>query len=194
MQRLAHCENSLGEPLPVMRLDPSAVPGQHRFDAWREYQRPICDVRPIANGAPGKDAPTAVADARQAAMRRHIERNLHDLGLGVESLCRAFGVSRATLYREFATESGIARYITRRRLDWAFRELASRPPARGRVRAACERWGFDSASHFNRLFRARFGISPSDAMSLGEEPAPAAPSPGLDRCQFLDLRPWLRRI
>lgn len=74
-------------------------------------------------------------DARQAAMRRRIERNLHDLDLGVESLCRAFGVSRATLYREFATEGGIARYITRRRLDWTFRELACHPPARGRANA-----------------------------------------------------------
>lgn len=99
---------------------------------------------------------------RRQAMRRYLEEHLADPELGVEKLCAVFFVSRATVYRDFAEEGGVARFVTRRRLERAYQELAAGAPERGRVHRVAERWGFTSQYHFSRLFRQQFDVAPSD--------------------------------
>lgn len=116
----------------------------------------------------------AVRAARHQAMCAYIERNLRDPSLGIADLCRIFAASRPTIYRDFEAHGGVASFIMGRRLERAFIDLADHPPIRGAVSSVARSWGFDSMSHFNRRFRARFGIAPSEVV-------PSAPK---DTIQF----------
>ncbi|MCK6449805.1 MAG: helix-turn-helix domain-containing protein [Alphaproteobacteria bacterium] len=104
-----------------------------------------------------------------AAAKRLIAKRLDDSNLGVDSVVEALGVSRATLYRAFKGEAeGIAASIASARLERA-RDLLARGDVRpvARVAFAC---GYDSLSTFNRLFRQRFGCTPSEARAARRRP------------------------
>ena len=118
----------------------------------------LLTAAPAAAGAREFDAP------RRLAMRRYLEERLGEPELGPARLCAAFGASRATVYRDFAEDGGVERFITRRRLERAYHELASGPPERGRVRRVAERWGFACPYHFSRAFRRQFDRWPSDVI------------------------------
>lgn len=109
-------------------------------------------------------------------LRDYVATNLHRPDLDSDTLTAVFGISRATLYRHFENEGGVARYIRDLRLDRCLNELAGAKAAHGRVAAVARRWCFTDASHFNRLFRERFGISPSAYLSTGTQPRSKAPS------------------
>ena len=111
---------------------------------------------------------------RKEAVRAYIEDHLHNPELGGDQLCRVFAMSRRTIYRMFADEGGVARYLTERRLARAFDELNAASPSRGLIYDVAERHGFVDQNHFSRLFRKRFHIAPSDAVSL--RPAHLAPA------------------
>lgn len=105
-------------------------------------------------------------------MRRYLAEHLADPELGVETLCAAFFVSRATVYRDFADEGGVARFVTRCRLERAYQELAAGGADRGRVRRVSERSGFASQYHFSRLFRQRFHVPPTEVTAPRAGPSP----------------------
>ena len=107
-----------------------------------------------------------VRAARAAAMRRHLDINLRDPELGISSLMMAFGASRATIFRDFADKGGVDRYITNRRLDRAFVDLAEARATRGAVARIAEQYGFSSASHFSRLFLERFSCRPGEVVGM----------------------------
>ncbi|MCR9139821.1 MAG: helix-turn-helix domain-containing protein [Alphaproteobacteria bacterium] len=118
-----------------------------------------------------------------------VATNLHRPDLDVDTLTSAFGISRATLYRHFENEGGVSRFIRNRRLDRCFFELAGAKAERGQVAATARRWHFTDATHFNRLFRARFSISPSACLSTGIRARSGAPSD-----QMGIVTRWLDRI
>jgi AraC-like DNA-binding protein len=95
------------------------------------------------------------------AARREIEGQLGSPSLNVANLCRRLGLSRSSLHRLFEAEGGVQAYIRERRLEAARLALAdagSREP----IYVIAERLGFSDAAHLSRLFRERFGQSPSD--------------------------------
>ncbi|MES9603980.1 helix-turn-helix domain-containing protein [Actinomadura sp. NPDC000929] len=74
------------------------------------------------------------------------------------------GVSVRHLGRIFETAGTTpARHILERRLQRARDELASPAAARTTIADVAYRWGFSSQAHFARRFRARFGLTPSEA-------------------------------
>ena len=105
-------------------------------------------------------------------LRKFIDDRIAQPDLSPQRLCNALGVSRATLYRMLAEDGGVRGYITARRLDRCFDELREGRAKRGRVREVAERWGFFDSKSFNRAFRARFGIAPSDCMDQRGEIQP----------------------
>ncbi len=109
-----------------------------------------------------------VGRVRHASIRRFIDENLDNPKLSTADVCRAFNASRAAIYREFEAFGGIARYIRQRRLEEAMRDLACTRASRGTIQRVSERWGFHDPSHFNRLFRAQFGFSPSEFTGIGD--------------------------
>lgn len=124
----------------------------------------------LVSGALESHDENSIQAARSSAMRQYLDERLADPTLGLETLTSAFGASRATIYRDFASFGGIERYIAGRRLEMAFRNLAQSPPRRGAVSAIAEAWGFTSIHHFSRLFRTRFGVPPGEVVgvSFGE--------------------------
>ncbi len=135
------------------------------------------DMAPTAARRDPMDVPPPTANAsdlalahayrtREAAVRAYIEDHLNDPELGVDQLCRVFAMSRRTVYRMFAGDGGVARYLTERRLARAFGELSAASPSRGLIYAVAERNGFVDQNHFSRLFRNRYHIAPSEAVGL----------------------------
>ncbi|MEV0623655.1 helix-turn-helix domain-containing protein [Nonomuraea sp. NPDC050404] len=94
----------------------------------------------------------------------YIDRHLHDPCLGAAQVAGIMGISVRHLARIFeSTGTTPARHITERRLIRAHEELTG-PRARATTIAdVAHRWGFSSQAHFARLFRAKFGLTPSEA-------------------------------
>lgn len=110
----------------------------------------------------------AIEATRRAQFRAYIEANLMDPDLAVADVCRAFGASRATVYRDFADVGGIRTYIQARRLEKARIALAQAHASRGAIARIAERYGFTNPSHFHRAFRAAFDATPGEV--IGSEP------------------------
>jgi AraC-like DNA-binding protein len=115
----------------------------------------------IAQERGGEAASNAIADATLSRARTEIEARLGSATLTVANLCRVLGVSRSALYRLFVAEGGVHAYITRRRLERVAATL-SNPFDHDRIADIAERWGFCDAAYLGRLFRERFGMTPSD--------------------------------
>ncbi|GIH69507.1 helix-turn-helix domain-containing protein [Sphaerimonospora thailandensis] len=95
----------------------------------------------------------------------HIERRLHDPLLDAAEVARELGISVRQLARVFAAAGTTpARHILDRRLDRARAELDEAGNAT--IADVAHRWGFSSQAHFARVFRARFGQTPSEARAL----------------------------
>lgn len=124
-----------------------------------------------------EEARTCVSSARLKLVQAYIEEHILNPDLNTTEICRVFGASRATIYRLFQPEGGVAHYIRERRLVHALRRLCAVPATRGQVRAIAESLGFEDHSHFNRLFRSKFDIAPSDAMGLWLAPRQHRPDP-----------------
>ena len=154
----------------------------------------------IAVRVMGLDDPQAeepVAAALHRTVRRvvgaHVERRLlaGELPPENDELARIAGVSRATLYRAFDLEGGVARYLQVRRLNHARTALARRRDGVPTVADIGYRYGFASPTHFSRQFRAHFGYSPSD-IEPASAPTGVAMSTGPIRHDL--LVDWLEQL
>jgi AraC-like DNA-binding protein len=106
---------------------------------------------------------TSAGTARLLAAKTHITEHLCDHDLTAQSVARAVGVTARHLNRAFAAEgTTVARYVQARRLEAARADLTAPELAVYRVADIAARWGFASQAHFTRLFRARFGRTPSE--------------------------------
>jgi AraC-like DNA-binding protein len=194
----AHAQHTVFLPHVVVGYDPSRHPvwlsfpldrpiGRLLGDAMtafiRELPRATADEAPpleagfiglargLLSGALDSAEDESVAEARLRVMKRHLDRRLSEPELGIASLLGAFGATRSTIFRDFRGDGGVDRYILDRRLERAFADLASRTGRRGIVREVLEAWGFESASHFSRLFRERYGMTPGEAVGLNARPS-----------------------
>ncbi|MFS2108833.1 helix-turn-helix domain-containing protein [Sphingomonas sp. Sphisp140] len=124
--------------------------------------RTLIDMLALAIRAEGEAAlGESAVQSLALRVRGEIHRNLGSPGLNAASLCRRFAISRSTLHRLFEEEGGIQSYIRATRLDAARTALLT-PPRADRIGDIAERLGFSDAAHLSRLFRQRFGESPSD--------------------------------
>jgi AraC-like DNA-binding protein len=80
--------------------------------------------------------------------------------LSPDWLAQKLKISRASLYRLFASRGGIMRYVQERRL-LAVQAALSDPLETRRLSRLASELGFKSEAHFSRSFRARFGIPAS---------------------------------
>jgi len=110
--------------------------------------------RPPQRAGFGREAAANVA-------RAAIEQGLGAPSQTIAGLCRQLGISRTSLHRLFEAEGGVQAYIRGRRLEAVRRALLD-PGSGEPLYALAERLGFSDAAHLSRLFRARYGLSPSD--------------------------------
>jgi AraC-like DNA-binding protein len=91
-----------------------------------------------------------------------IEDHLSDHQLTPALVARAINVSLRQLQKLFAAEdSTVADWIRDRRLDRCRHDLMDGTMSRIPVSSIGVRWGFSNPSHFSKLFRAKYGLSPS---------------------------------
>lgn len=122
--------------------------------------------------------------------RRMIDANLHDPGMGPESLCKKLGVSRAKLYRKFEPLGGVSQYIQQRRLMRAYRIVVDPTHTRERISTIATRCGFTNISAFNRAFRQTYGISPTELRIASTRAELDAAELSGDRA-FRTMKRWL---
>lgn len=121
-------------------------------------------------------------------IRQYIEKELGSPHLDAEALAERFGLSRATLYRQFTSEGGVQRFIRERRLLRAMKMLTqSNPGGRPRVSTVAYATGFSDEKTFSRAFKRRFGFLPRETetgSSVWGTPAAAQPV----------LQSWLKEL
>jgi len=123
-----------------------------------------------ARGTDGTDArDTDGTDARDtgspmlAPIQRFMDGHLADPDLSPEMIATAHHISVRYLHKLFQDEgTTVGRWIQRRRLEECRRELTRSAHGRPTIAAVAGRWGFPSAPHFSRVFRATYGMSPSE--------------------------------
>lgn len=103
-----------------------------------------------------------VRAARLGAIRADIEVQLCDPGLSIQRIAAGNRISPRYIRKLFQDEgTTFSDFVLGRRLEHAYRLLRQTPPATtiGTIAYAC---GFCDLSYFNRTFRRRFGMTPSD--------------------------------
>jgi AraC-like DNA-binding protein len=131
----------------------------------------VCDLVALALGATRNAAELArvrgVPAARLRAMQDDIRRSAHDANLNVRVVAARYGVSARYVQRVFE-ESGstFTQYVTEQRLALAYRTLNRRVSSDVPISTVAYDCGFSDVSHFNRLFRRRFGCTPSDVRDM----------------------------
>ena len=100
--------------------------------------------------------------SRFRAIVAHIDANLHDVALTPRSICEDLGMSRASLYRMFASVGGVSEFIRIRRLEAAIRLLVSSASMHLGIAEIAFGCGFKTLSSFSKTFRNHFGLSPSE--------------------------------
>ncbi|ADI12290.1 putative transcriptional regulator [Streptomyces bingchenggensis BCW-1] len=108
----------------------------------------------------------ARADARRALLlkiQRFITHHLSDPDLSPEAIARAHHISVRYLHKLFRDEgTTVGRWIRGRRLEECQRELVLAPPPPPADMARGAPGGFISPTHFSRVFRATYGMSPRE--------------------------------
>ena len=104
---------------------------------------------------------SSVVSGRHAKVKLHIEQHLRDPELSPCSIALGLKLSSRYLRMIFATSSEtVSAYILRRRLEECARQMVD-PQWRGHsIAEIAFGWGFNSAPHFTRSFRDRYGVSP----------------------------------
>ncbi|CAN1724210.1 AraC family transcriptional regulator, positive regulator of tynA and feaB [Hyphomicrobium sp. 1Nfss2.1] len=127
----------------------------------------IHDLAAIAVGTHRDAAAVAsgrgVRAARLAAIKQDILSNLADQGLSVESVATRHALTPRYIHMLFEAEGvTFSEYVLDQRLTRAHRMLSDPRFAAQSISTIALAVGFGDISYFNRTFRRRFGMTPSD--------------------------------
>jgi AraC family transcriptional activator of tynA and feaB len=102
-----------------------------------------------------------VVSGRHAKVKLYIEQHLRDPDLSPCSIASRLKLSSRYLRMIFASGSEtVSAYILRRRLEECARQMADAQWRGHSIAEIAFAWGFNSAPHFTRSFRERYGVSP----------------------------------
>ena len=103
-------------------------------------------------------------------VKRHLVEHLHDPELAM-MIERSIGMSSRYINKLFEAENtSLMRYVLNLRLERCAQDLANPQCAMLRVSDIALRWGFNDMSHFSRVFRERFAMSPRAWREQGGKP------------------------
>ena len=116
----------------------------------------------------GESCASAVVAARHSVALDHIAAHFQDPELSLDVAARCQGISPRYL-QHLMTSSGASftERVNELRLQRAFALLIEPHDSVRRISDVALEVGFSDISHFNRLFRARFGVSPRGVRSAG---------------------------
>jgi AraC-like DNA-binding protein len=120
-------------------------------------------------GAAYAEVPRAQSDrsslstAHRIRIINFIESHLHDPDLTPTRIAEACKMTPRYLHHLFSDQDEtVARYILRRRLEACSRALVSNAQRGRTVISIAFDYGFNSPTHFGRVFRTKFGMSPRE--------------------------------
>jgi len=119
-------------------------------------------------------ASSQIGLSRMERVRQIVRRELMSPDLGPATLCRQAAMSRSQLYRLMEAEGGVAGYIQRQRLQYAY-ERAADPTCTASIAGIAESLCFPDASTFSRAFRRSFGVSPREVRAAAQAGAAIPP-------------------
>lgn len=129
----------------------------------------ICDLLATAflDASRQPSGDSTVQTLWKLRIRHFIDQHLSDPDLSPPMIAGRFRVSPRYIHKMFENEDeALSRYILRRRLEACHRSLADRAQAAKTVSVIAFEWGFNSTTHFARVFRERYGVSPSELRQL----------------------------
>ncbi|WP_282699919.1 helix-turn-helix domain-containing protein [Streptomyces sp. CC219B] len=104
-------------------------------------------------------------------IQEHMLARLSDPELTPASVARAHHISVRYLYALLARRGiTFGDWVRQQRLEACRRELSRVPPSAETIAAVARRWGFKSAAHFSRAFKAAYGLSPQSWRDLRQIP------------------------
>jgi AraC-like DNA-binding protein len=96
-------------------------------------------------------------------LKAHVRAHLADPDLSLPDTAAALGISPRYVNDLLADEeTSFQRYVLAERLARCRRDLASPMLVHRHISEIAFAWGFNDLSHFGRVFRERFGMSPRD--------------------------------
>ena len=135
--------------------------------ATQLYEQHIVDLIALALGADGDVRAAAeengLRSVRLSAILREIERKSGDPGLNAIAIARRLGVTpRYVHYLLEETGKSFTHHVLERRLGKAAALLREPGRRSAKIAEIAGEVGFNDLSNFNRAFRRRYGIRPSD--------------------------------
>ncbi len=132
---------------------------------------------------PGRQpaAETCVQRVRLRSVKNYIDAHLSDPNLSLGKIAKENGISLRYLHQLFRPmDMSASEWLRMRRLQRCHDLLSSPRHATQSITEIAYSMGFSSSSHFSNLFRAQFGLRPSDVRGT-----PVAPD--LPRKEFLAI-------
>ncbi|WP_321396874.1 helix-turn-helix domain-containing protein [Emcibacter sp.] len=110
---------------------------------------------------------SAVAGSRRIQIKRYIEANLRDPELSVGKVAAAFNISTRYLHVLFSkSDETVSNYIQRRRIEECARQMSGVIWRGHTITEIAFGWGFNNSTHFARVFRNHYGMSPRDYRNI----------------------------
>ncbi|MGJ4927990.1 helix-turn-helix domain-containing protein [Bradyrhizobium sp. HKCCYLS2038] len=110
--------------------------------------------------------PLPASSHRAALLYRikgHVRTRLSDPDLSLPQVARELGLSARYINDLFSDEElSFQRFVLAERLKLSRRDLASPALAHRQISDIAFSWGFNDLSHFGRVFREQFGLSPRE--------------------------------
>jgi len=152
-----------------LSAETSACSATHVFDLVVKAVGGTRDANEMADGR-------GVRAARLKVLKADIRANVARPELSLDFLAARHGLSPQYMRSLFNSEgTTFSDIVLEGRLCLARRLLADRFRPDRRISEVAFEVGFNDLSYFNRTFRRRFGMTPSDARAADETPRPSRP-------------------
>jgi AraC-like DNA-binding protein len=180
----ARPEDALARPIPAktealrLLVDYVQLTLKNRQLASPELRRlftaHISDLVALAVGATRDAANIAygrgMRAARLQAAKAFITRNIRRADLSAKAVAIHLGVTPRYVHLLFETEGlSCNQFVVERRLVCAYEMLNDSQRSDRTITAIAFMAGFSDLSHFNRVFRRRFGVTPSEVRHAGRD-------------------------
>lgn len=153
------------------------LPSQKVRHRMGEHLQDLVDV---LLGEPDTVSHHRAGDTLLLRAKRYIETHFGDEALDADAVARSVHVSSKHLQRIFAASgTSLMRYVWHVRLAHAERLLRTSDARTMPAQEIAWRCGFSSASHFSRVFKQRFGVSPGDVRAMQGKDAALSPAEAL---------------